>query len=535
MTVVIKMKKKLIIIGSSCLLLCVCLAAWLTKPITRITGALSAQSQSVQEIYTPKQQEAIRSQLDTLIQTNHYTQDHPLLLYNPFGTNTLSMYTYFTTAKEAKLSYTIHVEDSAIADFHQSLSSAYETTFEYQLLGLIADEENTITLHLEYKDGTTKDIVETFTCPSLSGTEDVQLTKTAGTSTEEVSDGLYVILGNDSSDADFMYYYDNDGVLRGEVPIKGYRSHRLLFANDRMYFSISETEIAEMDRLGQITHVYDLGKYKLHHDYVFDDDGNMLILTSDATKQTVEDMIIRLHTDTGAVDLVCDLGDLFPSYKADITAANKDDDELDWMHINTIQWLGDEQILISSRETSTMIKIDHLYSSPRIAYMIGEASYWKDTEYEDLLLTKEGSFTSQTGQHSITYVDDPSLPDGQYYLYLFNNNFGFSSSNTTYDWSQLSVPTKVEDKNAHSLYYQYLVDEKAGTYTLTDSFQVPFSPYVSSVQNTASTTIVDSGMAFTFGEYDKDHKLIQSFQMEGEKYIYRVYKYTFDDFYFAQD
>ena len=36
-----------------------------------------------------------------------------------------------------------------------------------------------------------------------------------------------------------------------------------------------------------------------------------------------------------------------------------------------------------------------------------------------------------------------------------------------------------------------------------------------------------SGMSKTFGEYDKDGKLIKSFEYEADKYSYRVMKYEF--------
>lgn len=73
------------------------------------------------------------------------------------------------------------------------------------------------------------------------------------------------MLGNDSTALDFIYYYDNEGTLRGEVPILGYCGHRLIFDDDHMYYSISETKMAQVKRVGQVTNVYDLGNYELHH------------------------------------------------------------------------------------------------------------------------------------------------------------------------------------------------------------------------------------------------------------------------------
>ena len=523
-------KKKRIAGIGIILVVSLCLVAWMVK--SQATDNSITIDTSVADIYQVETQSEIRASLDERIAQKSYTEDEALMVYNPFGTNTLSMYTYFTTSQGAKISYTIHVEDDSIADFTQILNSDYDTKHEYQLIGLVADHENTITLHVEYEDGSTRDLDYSYTCGSLRGTESIQLEKEEGSSQEEVSDGLYVILGNDSEEDDFMYYYDNEGILRGEVPIEGYRSHRLLFENDRMYFSISDNKMVEMDALGQITNIYDLGTYQLHHDYVFDDHGDMLILATDTTKETVEDMIVSLDVETGEVTQVVDMGDLFTAYKASVT--DEENDELDWMHLNTIQWMGNDEILVSSRETSTIIKIEDIYGTPKVEYMMGEKTYWEDSEYESLLLDKANSFTSQTGQHSITYVEDDALEDGQYYLYMFNNNFGYSSTRESYDWSQLDVPTETDDEEAVSKYYKYLVDENQGTYELIEEFDVPYSPYVSSVQEIEDHIIVDSGKAFQYQEYDKDHKLIQSFTMEGESFIYRVYKYTFDGFYFHQ-
>lgn len=523
-------RKKLLLIGLSAV---ICLSLVACNSIIKSESESSnSDNIEVSSIYNVSNQEEIRKDIDKQIENGSYDEENALMLYNPFHTNTLSMYFYFTTDQPAKISYTIHVDDSSIEDFTQTLNSDYATTHEYQLIGLIPDMENTITLHLEYEDGSSKDVDYTYTCGSLRGVEEVQLEKETGESTQEVSDGLYVVLGNDSENDDFMYYYDNNGTIRGEIPIIGYRSHRLLFNNDKMYFSVSQSKMVEMDALGQITNIFDLGDYDLHHDYVFDDNGDILILATDTTKTTVEDMIIRLNVSTGSVDLVCDLGDLFPTYKSDIVEINSDDNELDWMHLNTIQYMGDDQILVSSRETSTIIKIKNISTEPEIDYMLGEETYWEGSDYEQYLFDKENNFVSQTGQHSITYVEDDSLEDGQYYLYMFNNNFGKSSTNPSYDWKSIGVPTETDDETATSYYYKYLVDEKNNTYELVESFEVPYSPYVSSAQQIDDTIIVDSGIAFNFQEYDSNNELIQSFTMEGENYLYRVYKYTFDDFYF---
>lgn len=503
----------------------------------------SRKKEQIKEIYTTEYQEAVKKRLETAKESGTYTTEKMLVEQNPFGTNTLSLYVYFATEEPASVSYVVSVPDSEIADFGGKVNQeeTYTTEHEFQVIGLIPDMENTITFTPEAEDGTITTACCKYKMGSLAGEEEVQLKQTAGQTdvSSQISlpdSGLYVILGNDSDDVDFMYYYDENGTISGEVPLIGYRSHRLVFENDRMYYSISETKIAAVNELGMVEQVYDLGNYQLHHDYVFDDDGNLLILATDTGKQTVEDCVLKLNPSTGEVSCILDLEDLLGDYKESL---GMDQEDLDWVHINTIQWMGEDSILLSSRETSTILKIQNLNTAPEIAYMIGEESFWEGTGYENLLLTKDesnGSFSSAGGQHTVTYVTDDSLPDGQYYLYLFNNNLGYSESRPDYDWSQIDQIATDLSSGTTSYYYKYKVDENAGTYTLVQSFEVPFSGYVSSVQECEDTILVDSGMQGLIGEYKEDGTLVKQFQMNLSKYyIYRVYKYDFSGYLFTEE
>lgn len=503
----------------------------------------SRKKEQIKEIYTTEYQEAVKKRLETAKESGTYTTEKMLVEQNPFGTNTLSLYVYFATEKPVSVSYVVSVPDSEIADFGGKVNQeeTYTTEHEFQVIGLIPDMENTITFTLEAEDGTITTASCKYKMGSLAGEEEVQLKQTAGQTdvSSQISlpdSGLYVILGNDSDDVDFMYYYDENGTIRGEVPLIGYRSHRLVFENDRMYYSISETKIAAVNELGMVEQVYDLGNYQLHHDYVFDDDGNLLILATDTGKQTVEDCVLKLNPSTGEVSCILDLEDLLGDYKESL--GMDQEEELDWIHINTIQWMGEDSILLSSRETSTIIKVQNLSTTPEIGYMMGEESFWEGTGYENLLLTKDesnGSFSSAGGQHTVTYVTDDSLPDGQYYLYLFNNNLGYSESRPDYDWSQIDQIATDLSSGTTSYYYKYKVDENAGTYTLVQSFEVPFSGYVSSAQECEDTILVDSGMQGLIGEYKEDGTLVKQFQMNLSKYyIYRVYKYDFSGYLFTE-
>ena len=487
-------------------------------------------------VYDEDEQAAVMEKIEAA--KNGQTLDAPLVVYNPFGTNTLSLYAYFTTEEAASVSYTVHAgksKSTSVPDFTRAVNGGNaETTHEFQVIGLVPDATSTVTITASRDDGTTEQCVLSCKVGDLLGDEELQLDVTEGKSDVELAEGLYAVLGNDSTDADFMYYYDNDGFLRGEVPVIGYRSHRMLFDDEgTMYYSASQSKMAAMNALGQIVRVYHLGDYDLHHDYVWADEATMLVLATDTSRDdSDEDLVIALDVDTGAVSELVDMGELLPAYKEAAFAYHEansepDEDEEDdvpgWMHINSLQYLAAEDaVLLSSRETSTIFKVSGVVAGePQLDYLLASELFWAGTDYEELVFAQVGDFTVHGGQHCLAYVEDDALEDGQYYLQFFNNNLGVSASTTNdFDYEDAGI-----GESGCSYYYVYLVDENEGTFALADSLEVPYSGYVSSVQWKDGNLIVDSGTQGLFTEYDADYNPIRTFSMGAEKFIYRVFKY----------
>lgn len=503
--------------------------------------------------YNVEKQADIKEQLDAEYAAGDYSESAPFVEADPFGTDTLSCYVRFATTDPVTVSYEVagrKKSDDApkVAAFSRAPhgDDALATEHEFKVIGLIPNRKNTVALTCTAQDGTSRTSTFTVKAPALKGEEEERLAVTAGESNTPLADGLFTILGNDSSKLDFMYLYDNAGQIRGEVPIIGYRSHRLLFPGDgSMIMSVSTTKMAQINAIGQVVNVWSTGDYELHHDYAFDDDGNLLVLASHAGSEAdldvdraaakkdkgervnVEDLIIKIDVTTGDVSLVLDLSDVFPDLKANAKVAS--DGDLDWIHINTIQWLGNGTVLLSSRETSTVIKLTDIFGTPTVDWLMGSPDFWAGSGFEDKLLQAQGDFSLNAGQHSVTYLpSSDTATTGRYQVLLYDNNFGAAESYPKFDWGQLGAAVVTDySKGTHSFGRVFTVDETARTYELEDQIAAPFSGYVSSAQRVGSSSsmLVAPGQAKTFTEYDRYGLPIATYEMIAEKFIYRVYKY----------
>lgn len=185
----------------------------------------------------------------------------------------------------------------------------------------------------------------------------------------------------------------------------------------------------------------------------------------------------------------------------------------------------DDSVIVSSRETSAIIKVTGLHSTPTVDWLAGDERFWEDTAYADLCLTQDGDFVPQYGQHCVEYYADGE-EEGVYYLALYNNNYwSLNSRDFTLEVAD-SVGTDLYGTGDEtSQVYIYRIDENARTYALVSSFDVPYSSIVSNASPCGDNWVVNSGVAMVFGEYDSEGKLIRQYTYNCTMQNYRTFKY----------
>lgn len=475
------------------------------------------------------------------------SMDAPLAILDPFGTGSNGLLLSFQTERRSQIRYTVHTTSAELPDYTAvAQSSADGNSFSrnhcFLLIGLVPGETNEVTLEALGERGRVQQTV-TFTInmpEAISGYAN-QLDTSDGDSTAALTDGLYYAMGLGDYYG-YTFFFDNDGVLRYEMVLEGFHSDRFLYTDGGLYTCVSSRKIALMSPLGQAVRVYDLGQYELHHDINWGPDGTILALVNDTEQDTVMDVVISLDPATGEVSEVVDFSELMDGYYGEMThpvpitggsfwQAGEDD----WLHLNSVQYMEkDDSILVSSRETSTIIKVSDIGGTPTLSAFIGDPAFWADTPYADLCYAMDGDFVAQYGQHDVELVADDSLEDGQYLLRMYDNNYWSLSTRDGYDPELAdSVSTSLTSGDASYITF-YLVDDNTKTFSLVEQHAVPYSAIVSNAQEIGGNFVVNSGVAHQFGEYDSDGNLIRAFDYDCMMNGYRVMKGDFVGYWFQE-
>lgn len=474
-----------------------------------------------------------------------WTATTPLAVLNPFGTASNALYLYFQTDMPTEVSYTIHVEDESIPDYTAEAMDAsgqeYTRTHEFQIIGLVPGKTNEVTMTISGSWGNARQIVSfTVDMPETRSGYATQLEVTDGISEAAQAEGLFAMMRVNGY-LGYGFFYDDAGVLRYEMVLEGFGLDRLLFDGDEIVTCVSSSKLARIDRLGRVTQVYSLDGYELHHDIGFGTDGEVLALAEVAEGETVEDRVLSIDLETGDVTEILDFTRVMEGYFDMTRPVGPTDDffwqagEWDWIHLNSLQYMPeDDSLIVSSRETSTIIKVANIHSEPAVEWLAGDSRFWEDTPYADLCLTPVGDFVPQYGQHCVELLDNEG--NGVYTLAVYNNNYWSLNSRDDFELDVAdSVGTDLYgDGTETSQVYIYRIDENAGTFELTDSFDVPYSSIVSNGSRcgTSGNWTVNSGVSMVFGEYDAEGVLIREYKYECTMQNYRTFKYDMTGFWF---
>lgn len=525
------------------------------RVITKLS--LTKNKASVDEIYTTAYTQKKEQEIKKDKKKNLYDFESPLFLWNPFGTNNLSMYLYFKSTEAAYVKYTIQVEDETIPNFNRTLYNGEKGNVtrehEYQLTGFVPGRENLLILQMYGRnDELLNKKVFSIQVPKLSSNAEPKLSVSKGRSEEQISNGFYTVFGKKN-----IWLYDNSGVLRSEFPIAGKTSQRVLFLDDTMLYGIDEKRIVKVDPLGKVLEVYSLGKYKQYEEFVYNGYGDLWILASKQGKKnrSVKDTVISLNLKKKTVKELFCMEDLIPQMEKK-AKKQKDSKEFNWVDLNAISQVRSDEVLVSSRELSTIFKVVNINSrSPRLSYLIGEEEIWGKLLYRKRLLAKSGQaeadeqqaekqaesildlgkaedvFLSQFGQTWISYETSPELSEGQYYVYVWDSNYGYSPTRKSIKWSKFSgVGTKKKDAR-FSYIKKYLVDENTATYNLEDTTELTYTKEQGSTQFFGEHRVDNYGNKMTYAEYDSSGRLIRKYT-HGQKNVLRVEKMDMKKFWF---
>ena len=334
-----------------------------------------------------------------------YTINNPYVKLNPYLIAPLTALVMFKTEEPAAVSVTVKGKEKA-GDISFDFPEAVEHVIP--VYGLYADYANQVELTLSSGES------NVITIQTQPAPDDVKRVTKITTTPEYFQDNIMFVTPT-SKAMTAGYDYKGDvrwyGTLNFAFDLKRVKNGRLLIGGNRLLMPpYHTTGIYEMSMIGKIYKEYRLpGGY--HHDQFEMEDGNLLILTQDPSRGTVEDMLVLVDRQTGKILKTWDYQKILPT---DVGGSGSQDAH-DWFHNNAV-WYDKKtnSLTLSGRHQDIIINID--YETGELNWIIGDPEGWPQ-EMVDKYFFKpvgDGDFDWQYEQHACVV-----LPDGD--IMAFDN------------------------------------------------------------------------------------------------------------------
>ncbi len=231
-----------------------------------------------------------------------------------------------------------------------------DTTHQIPVLGLYPDHENTV--ELTFTDDRGRELgTRSYTIPTQPLSSHMPSITIDRALSSEMAPGMTLVS-----------YYGHDGDPRPNRPfifdrygdirwVLNYENHNELsdlaydngverLQNGNLYFGDqNEDKIYEVDMTGQIVNAWTMPGFGFHHQVYEKPDGNFLVSVHNEAISTIEDHVIEIARNTGAIVNVWDL-----RQSLDQDRHTWSDREDDWLHVNAVTYdERDGTIIVSGR------------------------------------------------------------------------------------------------------------------------------------------------------------------------------------------
>lgn len=379
-------------------------------------------------------QKKLTEKYQKITKKSSYTWENPYVKVNPYKDSPLTALVIFQTTKEAKVSYT--VEGKTDKTSITNSVKGYQKVHQIPIAGLYADTNNTVTMTITYKDGTTDSktlTLKTTELPKYVKNAKVEVTKNDKDKMDIGQNKLTLI--NRTTKEPFAI--DADGNVRwystnySQHTIEQTDNGHFLILTKKNVDSMVYNDLIETDVLGRVYKEYSFNsKVKsndsnnakdemtvIHHDLLELPNKDILATVNDGSKYK-EDVMVQISHKTGKVIKVIDLKKLLPSsmyknYKAGT------DGKIDWFHQNAVDYdKTDNTIMISGRNQDMTMKLDYKTNKIIWIYSGKKKSSWPK-KYRSKILTPTKGTSITGGQHGLYQLDKTA--DGEDII-LYDNN-----------------------------------------------------------------------------------------------------------------
>lgn len=298
-----------------------------------------------------------------------YTIDHPYVRLNPYLIAPLTAIVMFETEKAAFAKVTVKGKETAGDMMYRPVSDSHKMVIP--VYGLYPGYANTVVIELSTGES------KTLTIETEEAPEKVKKPLYIETTPEYMQDDMMFV--SPTSPA-MTAAYDYAGEVRWyntlnlAFDLKRAHNGRLFVGTDRLVTPpYHTTGVYEMGMIGKIYKEFRIpGGY--HHDEFEMENGDILILTQDLPRGTVEDKCVLVDRKTGEIIKEWDHQDVLPVYPV---GGSGSQDGHDWFHNNAV-WYDKKTntLTFSGRHQDIIINRD--FETGKLNWIIGDPTGWPE-------------------------------------------------------------------------------------------------------------------------------------------------------------